>query len=219
MTEQDWLGCTDPQLMLEVLRGKVSYRKLLLLRIACCRRVWHLLPVGRRRSVEALELRAEKRAGKEEQIDPVTAASNAARLAYRLITLAIDKYGLAGCDIDIAVPAAMRGHASTREMTVSREKAQQCRLTRCIVGPLPFRQAVLDTFWLAWRDGTVRQLAQAAYDERCLRRGTLDPARLAVLADALEEAGCTDPDILNHLRGPGPHVRGCWALDLILGKE
>lgn len=49
--------------------------------------------------------------------------------------------------------------------------------------------------------------------------GTLDPLRLAVLADALEEAGCTDEVILRHLRGPGPHVRGCHVLDLLLGKE
>ena len=47
----------------------------------------------------------------------------------------------------------------------------------------------------------------------------LDPDRLAVLADALEEAGCDNADLLSHLRGPGPHVRGCWALDLLLGKE
>jgi hypothetical protein len=46
----------------------------------------------------------------------------------------------------------------------------------------------------------------------------LDTVRLAVLADALEEAGCADPDLLGHLRGPGPHVRGCWAVDLLLGK-
>ena len=49
--------------------------------------------------------------------------------------------------------------------------------------------------------------------------GHLDPVRLAILADALEEAGCNSIDILAHLRSPGPHVRGCWALDLILGKE
>jgi hypothetical protein len=49
--------------------------------------------------------------------------------------------------------------------------------------------------------------------------GELDPVCLAILADALEEAGCTDPSILGHLRSPGPHVRGCWALDLVLGKK
>ena len=63
------------------------------------------------------------------------------------------------------------------------------------------------------------QFAQAAYEERELPSGHLSPTRLAVLADALEEAGCRDADLLAHLRAPGPHVRGCWALDLLLGKE
>ena len=66
---------------------------------------------------------------------------------------------------------------------------------------------------------TTISLAQAAYDNRDLPSGDLDPARLAVLSDALEEAGCTDADLLSHLRSPGPHVRGCWALDLISGKS
>jgi hypothetical protein len=65
----------------------------------------------------------------------------------------------------------------------------------------------------------VLALAQSAYDYRIMPSGELDPARLAVLSDALEEAGCDDADILNHLRAAGPHVRGCWALDLLLGKE
>ena len=61
-------------------------------------------------------------------------------------------------------------------------------------------------------------LATAAYEERILPAGTLDSDRLAVLADALEDAGCDNEDILSHLRGPGPHVRGCWVVDLLLGK-
>ena len=71
---------------------------------------------------------------------------------------------------------------------------------------------------LAWNDSTVVRLAQAAYEERHLPAGTLDSGRHAVLADALEEAGCTDAEILGHLRGPGRHVRGCWVVDLVLGK-
>jgi hypothetical protein len=47
----------------------------------------------------------------------------------------------------------------------------------------------------------------------------MDPARLAVLADALEDAGCTDAELPGRLRGPGPHVRGCWAVDFVLGKS
>jgi hypothetical protein len=54
-------------------------------------------------------------------------------------------------------------------------------------------------------------MAQAIYNERGFDR-------LPILGDALEDAGCTDRDILDHCRGPGPHVRGCWAVDLLLGK-
>jgi hypothetical protein len=83
----------------------------------------------------------------------------------------------------------------------------------------PFRPVTISPAVLAWHDGLVVRLAQAAYEERHLPEGTLDNGRLAVLADALEEAGCTDADILGHLRGPGPHVRGCWVVDLVLGKS
>jgi hypothetical protein len=65
----------------------------------------------------------------------------------------------------------------------------------------------------------VKRLAEGAYEQRDMPAGTLDPARAAVLADALEEAGCADADLLRHLHGPGPHVRGCWALDFILAKS
>jgi hypothetical protein len=100
------------------------------------------------------------------------------------------------------------------------EKAEQCRLVRCIFGLLPFRPfPPTDPAWLAWNDGTVTRLAAAAYQERAMPSGQLDPTRLAVLADALEEAGCTEADLLGHLRGPGPHVRGCWVVDVVLGRS
>lgn len=70
-----------------------------------------------------------------------------------------------------------------------------------------------------WQTPAVTSLATAAYEERLLPSGELEPARLAVLADALEEAGCTNAGLLAHLRSPGPHFRGCWALDLVRGKE
>jgi len=79
----------------------------------------------------------------------------------------------------------------------------------------PFRPIALKP---AWRTPTVTALATGTYNERVLPAGTLDPDRLAVLADALEDAGCDNEDILSHLRGPGPHVRGCWVVDLLLGK-
>jgi len=88
-------------------------------------------------------------------------------------------------------------------------------LVRCLFGN-PLMPVSLDP---ASRTPAVVSLAQAAYDERILPAGTLDPARLAVLADALEDAGCSDADLLSHLRGSGPHVRGCWVVDLLLEKE
>jgi hypothetical protein len=98
------------------------------------------------------------------------------------------------------------------------EMTAQAALFRCIFGD-PFRPVTLVPAWLTWRDGLARQLAQAVYDDRHLPDGTLDNNGQTVLADALEEAGCTDADLLSHLRGPGPHVRGCWVLDAILGKS
>jgi hypothetical protein len=73
---------------------------------------------------------------------------------------------------------------------------------------------------LAWKDSMVRRLAKAIYEERHLPAGTLDNGRLAILADALKEAGCTNPDVLSHCRQQGAvHVRGCWVIDAVLGKE
>jgi hypothetical protein len=87
------------------------------------------------------------------------------------------------------------------------EQRHQRRLALDVFGYV-FHSAVLQPAWLT---SAVPVLAEGAYDERAFDR-------LPILADALEDAGCTDAAILDHLRGPGPHVRGCWALDLILGK-
>ena len=99
------------------------------------------------------------------------------------------------------------------------ERRVQCDLLRDVFGNPFGPPPTVDPAWLAWGDGLVRRLAAAAYEQRELPSGTLDAVRLAVLADALEEAGCADPNILGHLRGPGPHVRGCWPVDLLLGRE
>jgi len=67
--------------------------------------------------------------------------------------------------------------------------------------------------------GSVADLVSAAYEERTLPPGTLKPDRLLTLAQALEEAGCGDAELISHLRSAGPHYRGCWAVDTVLGKE
>jgi hypothetical protein len=84
---------------------------------------------------------------------------------------------------------------------------RQIRLLYDVAGN-PFRVCNLEPAWLT---STVVAIARRAYQSR-------DFSALPILADALQEAGCDNEDILAHCRGPGPHVRGCWAVDLILGK-
>jgi hypothetical protein len=135
-----------------------------------------------------------------EYLSPVSLASQAAGLVARALARGIK-------------------HTPPRKAVVRAESGVQAALLRCVFSN-PFRPLpALDPAWLTWNGGTVPRLAAVAYEGRQLPSGHLDPARLAVLADALEEAGCTDPHLLDHLRGPGPHYRGCWPLDLLLGKQ
>src|SRR5262249_38247864 len=100
------------------------------------------------------------------------------------------------------------GGETVREVSAADEQAAQEGLLRCIVGN-PFRSFTLDS---AWKTPAAVALARTAYEER-----RFDD--MPFLADALEEAGCTDEQILSHCRGPGPHARGCWVVDLVLGKS
>jgi len=94
---------------------------------------------------------------------------------------------------------------------VRRETVAQAILLRDVFGN-PFRPAVVDPVWSVWNDGTVVKMARVIYDEEQFED-------VPLLADALEEAGCIDEEILSHCHGPGPHVRGCWVVDLLLRKE
>jgi hypothetical protein len=88
-------------------------------------------------------------------------------------------------------------------------RAVEERLRKELEDKIPPSNLTLNPSWLTL---TVRQLTQAIYDEGAFER-------LPILADALEDAGCDNADILNHCRQPGEHVRGCWVVDLVLGKE
>jgi hypothetical protein len=83
----------------------------------------------------------------------------------------------------------------------------------------PCRPILVNPGWLTWQGGVVADLAQGAYEHRILPSGLLDNARLLLLADALEEAGCTDPALLGHLRSGGEYVCGCHVVDALLGKS
>jgi hypothetical protein len=95
--------------------------------------------------------------------------------------------------------------------TCTEEKGAQSDVLRDIFGN-PYRPSTAASAWLTWDGGTVPKLAAAIHDERAF-------GRLPVLADALEDAGCTDAELLAHCRSGGAHVRGCWAVDWILGKH
>src|SRR5262245_4805317 len=109
-----------------------------------------------------------------------------------------------GDPLDVALWALLRTSGEERSSSGScdanaAERQQQVWLLRDILGN-PFRPAKLAADVLSWNDGCVVKLVTAAYGDRQLPAGTLDPARLAVLADALEEAGCQDQEVLTHLR-------------------
>jgi len=223
-SEEDWLAGTDPQELLRFVRKRASDRKLRFFACACCRRIWHLLPDPRSRAaIETGERFADGCASLEE----LSAACDAADSAFTELD---DRHGLetaasaatSTCEIeDMGCFAASAAHEAALcagaglagwELRVARRRARrdQCRILRDIVGN-PFRPVLLDPAWQHWREGTIVQLATAIHDQ-------LGFDALPVLADALEEAGCTNPEVLGHCRGSGPHIRGCWVVDLLIGK-
>jgi hypothetical protein len=122
-------------------------------------------------------------------------------------------------DTAASVLLALTWAAEDNDAAVQAEADHQAALLRDLFGPLPFREVRPRRAWLAWNGGTVKCLAEGIYQERALPSGHLDTTMLAVLADALEEAGCRDSDVLSHCREQGRvHVRGCWVVDLLLQK-
>jgi hypothetical protein len=223
VTGHEWDRCRDPKEMLGPLTGRASARKVRLLLCACGRALWGHLPDGpSRKAVEVGERFADE-PGDEDMLGP----------AYREAAAALREARADARDRlrDPVPPARVEAAAISLE-SVDRwvgvasavALADQAippwsiaRLLREIFNP--FRPVAVDPAWLAWHGGAAVHLARAVYEERELPSGYLDAARLAVLADMLEEAGATDPQLLGHLRGPGPHVRGCFAVDRLLGKS
>jgi hypothetical protein len=221
MTEMEWLTCDDPIEMLGAVAGELRRRKFRLFACACCRRLWHLLAEESRRTIQVTERYADGDATANDLFRACLGADDAAsrsggvnRVVYRL-ALSDDQFDV----YEVTDHAAewLGGMSDVPSPEEVAERIAQIQIGREVFGN-PFREPTIAPSWLAWNDGTVTKLAHAGYDGGDLPSGHLNPARLAVLSDALEEAGCTDAAILSHLRSPGPHIRGCWVLDLILGK-
>ena len=229
MTEADWLACADPAPMLDLLQGRVSDRKWRLFACACCRRVWSGLTDARsRRAVETAERYADGRATPRELgvalRDAVAAApprrAPAAWAAYwatnKSIAQSVRNVVTAASDAVVRAAALDARVGKADELAAwnagrADESREQARLLREVVGD-PFRPTSVDPGCLAWNDGAVRKMARVILDERRFRD-------LPLLADAAEEGGYADDALLTHLRVPGDHVPGCFALDLLAGFD
>jgi hypothetical protein len=218
----------------------LSERRLRLFLAACCRRRWEEMDPVCRYALEAAEKYADGPCddvelltlqAAEEVVRRKEASSRARNLAIAATIACCQDQLLMGWIPFSGVPDRLRGEYCLWKLTceptdyVHGEPSQprspqriaaealHSVLLRCVCGN-PFRPRVT---YPAWRT-PILSLAQAAYDERSLPSGEFDALRVSVLADALEEAGASG-EALEHLRGPGPHVRGCWVVDLILGRS
>ncbi|OAI48649.1 hypothetical protein AYO44_06715 [Planctomycetaceae bacterium SCGC AG-212-F19] len=213
MNEADWNTCIHPHPMLEFLQGRLCERKFRLFGVACCRRIWHLLTDERsRQAIEAAEGYADKNVSPDEIIK----IEESAQLVTNSLQFSLDQQRAHAASLTAALWAPVSWTAAQAAFYVSMsstdeasdERKKQSYFLRDIFGN-PFKPIALDR---SWRSGNVVALAQTIYDERAFDR-------MPILADALEDAGCTSAEMLNHCRVDGVHVRGCWALDLVLGKE
>ena len=222
MTAEQWLTCTEPSSMLAFASLHLSERRRRLFACACCRRAWSELHDSRsRRAVIVAEQYAEGELTEEE----LGMASAGAAAVWDAETSALDPagtadlppYGATAAAYNAAIPMGWWGAAPAfappdtilREASADplAEGAAQCQLLRDIVGN-PFRPVSADE---RWDTSTVRALVADIRSEQAFDH-------LPVLADALMDAGCDEADILDHCRGGGPHVRGCWVIDL-LGEQ
>jgi hypothetical protein len=208
---------------------RTSDRKRRLFAVACLRRFAHLLDDRRsRRALEVAERYAEGLATEAERQEAEDAAFEAHAEMHlgRFSGETLVPWSWAGeqltraaalvvsCGLYYAEDAADYARRSLGGTGGARaeqqEEAEQCRLLVEIVGPAD--PVALEPAWLASNDGAAAILARVVHEEQAFDL-------LPVLADALEDAGCANEDLLSHLRGPGPHLRGCWAVDLLTGRE
>ena len=188
--------------MLLFLRGRASERKLRLAGCAYCRGVWPLLGKASRRVVVLGEELADRPVDEERVMPSCGRRFNRDNVFYTSGVNDTSRH-------DIAYRVAINDGWYTVQWTMGNWANYRVANTfiRDIFGN-PFRPVAFDPAWLT---STAVALAEGIYADRAFDR-------LPILADALQDAGCDDADILDHCRGDGPHVRGCWVVDLVLGE-
>jgi hypothetical protein len=228
MTDAEWLACDDPRIQLNLWLQKKN-RKVRLAAVAACRAFWdfltderisgHVTDEHRREASESLAV-AERFADGLATEEELEAAWERAEAVSRALRDAIDAFAAGDYDMDDMrvgdaqeVTDAIGWAASTSpERTFSPLRGIPgleflvARALREVFGP-----PTPPSFSRAWLTPTVTAVAQGVYADRAFDR-------LPVLADALEDAGCTDASILDHCRSGDEHARGCWVLDLLLAK-
>jgi hypothetical protein len=234
------LNRTRRQGYLSVLRFSLSERKSRLFAVACCRRILHLMPTREAREcVLAAEQYADGQIDDEGLRTAVAASVGSCEKRWRrgLYSIVAAHPAVERATINAlgrvhrekgaraAVSSAVAEALAYATMCAAQEEyseenylflqdaefARQADFLRDIVGN-PYQPSTFDPIWLAWQDHCVERIARGIYEERTFER-------LPILHDALLDAGCDDERILAHCRTAEGHVRGCWVLDLLLGKE
>ncbi len=234
MTEAEWLACTDDGAIAAAVREFASDRKARLIACGCCRLVWDWLVNDRSRGAVETSERFADGLVTDDELSRAAYFAEAAVFAvdemqerYWRDQKAVRDGWLDVCDAtENGIPSRDRtlisfDIARAAANWAERLNADDPRLcfrelpdpifspvvARDVMGN-PFRSVAVGPFWLTTN---VRTLAAQMYAAR-------DFSAMPILADALQDAGCDNPDVLSHCRVPGPHVRGCWVIDLLLGK-
>ena len=223
MDESTWWTGNDLAGMKELACISHSERKLRLFGCACCRRMWPMLNRKKlRHAIEVAERFADRLASDDERIaahrsiarsiDLFDVDSTQGQEALYAAEFLLDSARFAGFNApDLAlqaIAAARRHEPAVREA----EARVQMEVLRDIFGPLLFRWIPFAQEWREWRRGCLPKLARTIYEDEHFDL-------LPILSDALQEAGCTDADVLTHCHSRSRHTRGCWVVDWILGKN
>jgi hypothetical protein len=207
MTEAEWLACTEAWQPLLYVRQYASVRRLRLVAAAYARWLQSLPAYANDRPFADL---IEEVADQPKSRDELELRAYGLPGSGWLLSHALGPDDTVGQAVSKLVWYAQ---GTEQELSQCRQPAhaRMIRTLREIFGN-PFCATPVSSSWLAWHGGAIPKMAQSIYDSRAFDR-------LPLLADALEDAGCDNADILSHCRMPGEHVRGCWVVDLLLGKS
>ena len=211
MIETEWLECTDASRMIAFLLKTATARKVRLFACAWCR---HMLADAPPADIPILSFveTGERYADRLASDDVRQAAwETAQQMMEKAVAEQAFERAAAARDARDCVAVGTQRIVGMDGRPVFKRDPYQCHLLRDIFGN-PFRPITVPPAWLEWNDRIAPKMGKTIYDERAWEQ-------MPMLADALEHAGCSDADFLSHCRQPRPHVRGCWVVDLVLGRK